>query len=179
MKQSELIQKLIDVSEKLNKEAKVVEQFPLEQLYHRPNEGAWNALECFEHLNIYIDIYNNFFDEALAKAPIIMADREIKRGYWGNRFINWMEPKEKGMTKMNTFKSKNPMGKKLGKDVIQHFIRANSRTIDYLEEAKTMDIQKAKCQLAIPLLKLKLSDALCFLITHNQRHMIQIQKAAL
>ena len=88
-----------------------------------------------------------------------------------------MEPKNDGtITKMNTFKSKNTMGQELDKGVIQHFIAANAKTIAFLELAKTKDIQKAKCQLALPLLKLKLSDAFQFLISHNKRHMLQINR---
>lgn len=177
MKQSELIEQLNQTSKRLIEEAKHLETLPADQLSKRPKEGAWNALECFEHMNLYMDIYNNFFDEALTKAKPIMADRDIVRGYFGNRFINWMEPKESGMTTMKTFKSKDPIGKPLSKSVIQHFIRSNARIVDYLEEAKSKDIQKVKCRLAVPLLKIKLSDAMHFLISHNERHMLQVQRA--
>ncbi len=177
MKQSELLELLISTSKQLNEKAQELDQLDLNSLSKRPKEGAWNALECFEHLNLYIDIYNDFFAQAIEKAIPLQNDAEIKRGYWGNRFINWMEPKEKGMTKMNTFKSKNPIGQEIKKEVIQHFISSNSKTLQHLEMAQTKDIQKARCKLALPLLTLKLSDAFHFLINHNQRHMIQIQKA--
>lgn len=177
MKQSELIEQLTAISKELNHQAREIDQLDLETLSKRPKEGAWNALECFEHLNIYIDIYNDFFQEAFDKASSLKNDPEIKRGYWGNRFINWMEPTEKGITKMNTFKSKNPLGKKIKREVIQHFIDSNSKTIEFLELAKNKNIQGVKCKLAIPLLKLKLSDSMHFIVSHNKRHMIQIKRA--
>ena len=141
MKQSELIDQLIKTSKALNEEAQSIEKLQHEKLTRRPKEGAWNALECFEHLNLYIDIYNDFFDSALKKAQPLQENVEIKRGYWGNRFINWMEPKNDGtITKMNTFKSKNTMGQELDKGVIQHFIAANAKTIAFLELSKTFAI---------------------------------------
>ena len=177
MTQSQLIQELIHLSEKIQQDAKATQQISLEKLTQRPSPHAWNALECFEHLNMYIDIYNRFFEEALKSAPKQFKDKEIKRGYWGNKFINWMKPTQGGIKKMNTFKSKNPIHAPLNKEVIQHFISSNEKTIHFLKESKTKDIQKAKCKLAIPLLKLKLSDAFNFLISHNQRHMLQISRA--
>jgi len=177
MKQSALLEHLIKVSEELNTEAEFIDHLSIEQLTQRPNADAWNALECFEHVNLYIDIYNEFIEDALRKANLIDEDQEIRRGYFGNMFINMMEPKEKGIKKMNTFKSKNPMGKSINKSVVQHFIKSNSKTIEFLKEAKSKDIQTVKCKLALPLLKLKLSDAIHFLIAHNQRHMQQIRAA--
>ena len=47
----------------------------------RPNSKAQNALECFEHLNIY----NNFFENALNSAPQTTNDLEIKSAYQENK----------------------------------------------------------------------------------------------
>jgi len=78
---------------------------------------------------------------------------------------------------MNTFKSKNTLGLDVDIKEIQHFIEANKQTINHLLNAKDKNIQNTKCQLALPLLKIKLSDAFHFLIAHNQRHMLQIKRA--
>lgn len=177
MKQSQLLEELIHISETIQEKAKSIEQISIEKLTQRQDLNSWNALECFEHLNLYIDIYNTFFQEALKKAPELNHDREIKSGYWGKRFVNWMKPTQGRIKKMNTFKSKNPIHKTLGKDVIQYFINSNEITISYLKKSTTKDIQVAKCKLAIPFLKLKLCDAYSFLISHNQRHITQIERA--
>ena len=51
----------------------------------RPNSKAQNALECFEHLNIQVDLYNNFFENALNNAPQTTNDLEIKSAYQENK----------------------------------------------------------------------------------------------
>lgn len=49
--------------------------------------------------------------QQLPEAKPIVNDPEIKRGYWGNKFINWIDPQIDSMQKMNTFASTNPLGK--------------------------------------------------------------------
>ena len=176
MKQSELINQLIEVSKRLNSKACDLQALDLENLSKRTNPESWNTLEILDHLNQYIEIYNHHFAEALRKANKKQIDKEITRGYFGNMFIGMMEPKKDGkIKKMNTFKSKNPMGKALNIGVIQSFIDLNNETIDYLKKAQEIDAQDVKCKLAIPVLKLKLSDAFQFIISHNQRHFVQIK----
>lgn len=176
MKQSELLKQLKESSKELNKRAIDIQALDLNELTKRPNPNAWNILEIFDHLNQYVEIYNEQFAASLRKAKSKQIDKEITRGYFGNTFINMMQPKADGsVKKMNTFKSKNPFGKALSKGVIQRFIDLNNETIDYLNKSEGLDIQQVKCKLAIPILKLKLSDAFHFIIAHNQRHFVQIK----
>lgn len=175
MKQSECLHKLIELSESLNKRAAELQQKPIEELKHRPNPEAWNTLEVIQHLNLYIEIYNQHFADSLKKAKKLAGDQELKSGYWGNKFIGMMDPTKKGMKKMKTFKSKDTKGLPLSSKVISEFIKLNQETIKLLNTAKEKDIQGVKCKLAIPLLKIKLGDAFQFLILHNQRHFMQIE----
>jgi len=92
----------------------------------------------------------------------------------GNKFIDWMNPQVDSMQKMNTFASTNPLDKSIPVAVIEEFISLSEALIKHLEAAKGKDIQKVKSRMAIPGLKLKLSDAFRFIIAHNQRHMLQV-----
>lgn len=175
MKQSILLGQLINESQQIQERAEEILDLPLEQLTKRPNESAWNTLEVFEHLNYYVILYNGFIQKALDSSPPSTGDQNLQRGYWGNRFIKMMEPKDGGIKKMKTFKSKDPMGKTLSKQTIQQFIESNQQLMHLIETAKTRDISKTKSQLAIPLLKLKLADAMGFIVAHNARHMLQIE----
>lgn len=176
MKQSILLKQLINKSQQCQEKAEEILDLPVDLLSRRPNPEAWNTLEIFEHLNYYIDIYNGFIDSALSKTEISNEDKTLKRGYWGNKFISMMEPTEKGIKKMNTFKSKNPKGKALSKNSIQHFIDSNRKLMKQIEDAKSRDISKVKCKLALPVLKIKLADAMAFLVAHNERHFMQIER---
>lgn len=176
MKQSELIEHLQSTCRTLIAEAQQIKGLPEPQLLQKPHDKAWNALEIFEHINIYIRKYNGFFEEALGKAKAVGIDGEIKRGFWGNKFIDWMDPQVESMQKMNTFASTNPLDKTIPVAVIEEFISLSEALIQHLEAAKGKDIQNVKSRLAIPGLKLKLSDAFHFIIAHNQRHMLQVKR---
>lgn len=174
MKQSELLSQLIESSKSLIKKAEELKILDLGILTIRPTPESWNVLEVLDHLKQYTELYNKQFSISLKKAKPLQVDKDITRSYFGNKFIKMMEPQKDGIKKMKTFKSKNPMGKTLSKSVIQDFIDLNNETIDYLQKSKTLDIQKVKCKLTLPLLKLKVSDAIHFNIAHNQRHFVQI-----
>lgn len=176
MQQSALLAQLKNLSQELIKEAQAIQQLPEEKLLYKPNEKAWNTLEIFEHINIYIRKYNGFFEEALGKAKSISNDPEIKRGYWGNRFINWMDPEVDSMQKMNTFASTNPLGKSIQVKVIEEFVDLSEALIAHLDTAQGKNIQRVKSRLAVPGLKLKLADAFHFIIAHNHRHMEQVKR---
>lgn len=175
MKQSILLKQLINKSQQYQERAEEILDLPLETLTKRPRPEAWNTLEVIEHLNYYIDIYNEFISDALSKTKPSSADSELKRGYFGNKFISMMEPTGEKIKKMNTFKSKNPIGKPLSKQCIQHFLDCNKKLISLLENSKERDITTVKSKLAIPVLKIKLHDAMSFLVAHNERHFMQIE----
>lgn len=175
MKQSVLISQLMNQSQQFQERAEEILDLPLDQLTKRPNSKAWNTLEVFEHLNYYVDIYNEFISEALNKTRATDQDLTLKSGYWGKKFITMMKPTAKGIKKMNTFKSKNPMGLNLTKNSIQHFIESNKKLMKQIEGARGKDLSRVKCKLALPLLKIKLADAMAFLVAHNERHFLQIE----
>ncbi|MCB0803002.1 MAG: DinB family protein [Flavobacteriales bacterium] len=175
MKQSDLIEQLIAKSKALEVEALKLQKLELSQLTHRPSSEKWTILEIVEHVNYYIEFYNQEFNQVLKKADSLNSNVDLKRSFMGNYFIEMMEPKEVGIKKMKTFKSKNPKGKVLNISVIQRFIELNSETIRLLENSKNKHIKSSTCKLTIPLIKLNLADAFQFLIAHNQRHFVQIK----
>lgn len=171
------IQKLLEESTRIQNRTKELAQLDIDLLKARPNEDAWNILECYEHLWYYSSLYGKNMTKSINKAPALKEGFKVKHGYLGAKFIKMMNPDQKGkIKKMNTFKSKNPFKFDLDKDSIQKFLQSNEETIRICEEALAKDTFKVKSQTAIPMLKLKLGDALGFIIGHNTRHMLQIEK---
>jgi hypothetical protein len=171
------IQNLMEESIKIQNKTKEIAELDIPLLKSRPNKDAWNILECYEHLWYYSSLYGKNMRSAIDKAPALKQDFKIKHGFMGGKFIKMMNPDSEGkIKKMNTFKSKNPFQVTLERDSIQKFLQSNEETIKICEEALTKNTFKVKSQTAIPMLRLKLGDALGFIIGHNTRHMLQIEK---
>lgn len=149
----------------------------IDSLTKRPNENAWNAIECYEHLNLYYEIYIQTFQEAFNRAKILKSEKEIKRGFWGNKFIEMMEPKSDKIKKMKTFDSKNTLNQSLDINSLHRFINYNNQVISLIEKNANKDVQSVKCKLTVPLLKMKLSDTIQFILSHNHRHIQQADRA--
>jgi len=153
-------------------EVKLFLTLPEDKLQFKANPKSWSILECIEHLNLYAKFYNIEISKRI-KNSNSKAAINFKSGYLGNKSAMDMLPK-KGMKKMNTFKSKNPIYTKLdSKKVLNNFITHQEELLDLLEEAKDKNLTKIKTSLTLPLLKFRLGDTFRFVIYHNERHILQ------
>lgn len=148
------------------------------ELNQRPASRSWSALECFEHLNRYGDFYLPEIErviESSGRPP----EEVFKSGLLGDYFAKMMLPREK-LNKMKTFKDKDPFGSKLDKTTIEKFIRQQEQLLDLLSRASKVSLTRTKTAISISkLLKLRLGDTFRVVIYHNQRHLVQAQKALL
>lgn len=85
-----------------------------------------------------------------------------------------MLPRER-LTKMKTFKDKDPLGSELDKSVIDGFCEQQLQTMDLITSAANVSLNRTRVPMSISrLIKLKLGDAFRVLIYHNQRHLEQV-----
>ena len=88
-----------------------------------------------------------------------------------------MLPKE-NLNYMKTFKDKNPAGSKLNKAVIDRFLNQQHEFLDFIDKSKKVSLMKTKLPLTISkLLKLSLGDTFRFSVAHNERHVLQAERA--
>lgn len=145
-------------------------------LNHRPAPQSWSALECIGHLNYYGDFYIPEIESQIDSSPHAAEDN-FKSGFLGNYFAKSMLPKE-GFKKMKTLKSSNPIGKKLDKEVIDHFISHQQKLLELLKRAKRVSLTRTKTGISISkYLKLRLGDTFRVVVYHNQRHLLQAKRA--
>ena len=144
-------------------------------LTQRPHPHAWKLLECLEHLNLYGDFYLPAVEEAIQAAP--PATEEAYRSGWlGAYFVKSMLPKE-GSKKMKTFKDKDPLGTSLDRTAITRFTAQQHQWLHLLRAAERVSLQHTKVPLSIaPWLKLRLGDVLRFVMAHQERHQVQMQR---
>lgn len=146
-----------------------------EALNHRPNTSSWNVLECIEHLNRYAEFYVPEIKSSIGRAKPVPRE-SFKPGWLGDYFAKSMYPSST-MKKIKTFKSKDPIFHQLDKTVIDTFVDYNMQFFALLSEAGRVDIQSAKTAVSIsPFIKLRLGDTLRFVVYHQLRHMVQIER---
>lgn len=157
--------------------AEALKQLQARKLNWKRSPESWSALECLEHLNLYGDYYIPEITHRMEQAKHRKPDTWFKSGLIGNFFAEGMLPKE-NTRKMKTFKDKNPAGSKLEASTIDRFIAQQEQLLQLLEGAQQVSLTKTKTSISITsLLKLRLGDTFRVVIYHNQRHIVQAQKA--
>jgi uncharacterized damage-inducible protein DinB len=144
-------------------------------LNYKLNQTSWSILECFEHLNRYNRFYNEKFEQAIAKSSQNNNEDEAKSNWLGRKFIAMMHPDNK--KKIKTVKSMNPMlglQSRLGRSTVQEFLRHQRALLRILDSAKRADLDQATIPVEFfKLIRMRLGDALQFVVVHEQRHLIQ------
>ena len=175
-------QKLIeDLIQRTQAHLNQAEQFNVletSQLNRQPAPQSWSVLDCLEHLNRYGDFYLPEIERQIQKGAKAQPTSVFKSGWLGNYFANMMLPKE-SLNKMKTFKSMNPVNSQLDRSVLEEFIRQQKQFLDLLQKARHVDLTRTKTGISISRwIRLRLGDTLRFVIYHNERHLLQAQRAA-
>jgi hypothetical protein len=175
MKTEKLLDDLVTRTHKILDEVTDLAERSREELNEKPSDEAWSALECIEHLNRFGDFYLPEIDQAMKKSTSEV-DPVYKSGLFGNYFANTMKPGD-GMTKMGTFKDKDPSGSQLDKSVLDRFKEQQQRLLKQLDRARSVNINKTRIPLSITRwIRLKLGDTFRVLIYHNERHLQQARR---
>jgi hypothetical protein len=176
MKSSQLLSSLEDTVQSIIID--VENDFPdLDEgvLNYKSNPASWSILECFEHLNRYNRFYNEKFEQAIARSSHSKIEDEVKSNWLGRKFIAMMHPDNK--KKIKTVKTMNPMiglQSKLGRSTIHEFLKHQHALLRILDSAKRADLNQSTIPVEFfKLIKMRLGDALQFVIVHEQRHLIQ------
>lgn len=87
-----------------------------------------------------------------------------------------MKVKNGKIVRMKTPGDKNPSGSALSPIVIDRFIKQQEMMRSLLEQARSVDLTKAKVPISLAkFIKLNLGDTFRFMINHIERHVIQAQ----
>lgn len=175
VKAEDLINGLVETTQKNIALAEALKSKSNDELNWRVNNNAWSILECLEHLNLYGDFYLPEIEKVIHKATN-KSEVIFKSGILGNYFAESMLPKEK-MTKMKTFRDKNPINSNLERGTIDRFMNQQVEMLGLLEQARAISLNKEKTQITLTKwIRLKIGDTFRFIINHNIRHLNQIEK---
>lgn len=169
-----LIQNLIETTVQNQNFATLLKQKSDTELNWKAHPDSWSILECLEHLNLYGHYYIPEIEIEIKNAKQ-KTETDFKSGILGNYFAQSMLPKDK-LNKMKTFKDKNPLNSNLDRKVIDKFITQQNKTVDLLNKAKTVSLNKTKVKISLTKwIKLTLGDTFRFVTNHNIRHLNQIE----
>jgi hypothetical protein len=178
MKKKEFLQTLTQKVIWCKEEAEKLKELKESDLRNRPSSEAWNALECLEHLNRYGDFYLPEVEQRFIGSDKYTADHEIRSGFLGAWFIKMIQPSSNGIKPMKTKKEMNTIHADTTIMCIDRFLLQQDKWIAFLEMAKDYDINKVKSGVSInKWIKLRMCDALEFVILHQERHILQAWKA--
>ncbi|QHL87851.1 DinB family protein [Nibribacter ruber] len=141
-------------------------------LNFKPQPASWSILECLEHLNRYSRFYLPAFEKAIAQVPAAGSDEVVKYSWFGKKSLEMVNPAS--AKKHKTLQRMNPHNSQLSKAVLDEFLQHQDRLLQLLSRAATVDLNKKALPVEFfPLLKLRLGEALEFVVLHEQRHLQQ------
>jgi hypothetical protein len=148
-----------------------------EELNRRPSPSRWSAGQCLEHLNIVGGYYLPSIAARIKKAqergskPAPVA----KSGYFGRKLIEAMRTPASVKSSV-TPQRYAPTGTRLPRTVTEVFSRQIDELLRLVLLARQVNANAVRVPNAIfPLLLLRLTDQLEFLVVHIQRHVAQAE----
>ncbi len=145
------------------------------ELNHRPAPTGWSILECLEHLNRYSRYYNVAVAQALAESAPGRPGAEVGYSWLGRKSVAMMHPAN--AKKQRAVQRLNPLGSRLGPEVLAEFDQHQTRLLALLAQARTANLNRSVVPVEFfRLLKLRLGETLEFVVVHQQRHVRQAQR---
>ena len=150
------------------------------QMTWSPSSSNWNIQEVLSHLNSYSAYYNQLIlgkinrtkykatKEQFLSSPLgRSAWRSMKLGRANNI-------KRKFQATRNYNPTTNP--DLIDTDSINHFLDSQEELLTILDKAKEVSLRKVRIPMSISkIIRLRLGDALMFVVYHNERHIQQIK----
>ena len=148
-----------------------------EELNRRPGPSRWSAGQCLEHLNIVGGYYLPIIAKRIARAQQRGSEPAptAKQGYLGRRFIDAM----RAPASVKAYASPQryaPTGTRLPRTVAEVFSRQLDELLRLVLLARQVNANAVRIPNVIfPLILLRLTDQLEFLVVHIQRHVAQAE----
>lgn len=149
-----------------------------EQLRWRPIENSWNILEIFAHLNQYANYYHKVFKHKIARTKFRTPSENFLSSPLGRSAWKSMKLGNANNVKRK-FKAPKGYNPRIdpalvsGDDLRQletNFLELNM----IIDTSEKVNLRKIKIPISISkIIRLRLGDALLFVVYHDQRHMQQ------
>jgi hypothetical protein len=146
-------------------------------LNRRPSPSRWSVGQCLEHLNI---VGGHYLPEIAARLNKAMAQGSkptstVKSGFVGRYLIESMRrpASERALTTPQRYA---PTGTRLPRTVTEVYSRQLDELLRLVLLARQVNANAVRIpNPLLPLLRLRLTDQLEFLVAHIQRHILQAE----
>lgn len=144
----------------------------------RKDSDSWSINEVFAHLNEYALYYHQAFSSKIARtryrdAKDVFISSPLGRSAWKSMKLgNVKNVKRKFKAQRSYNPSLNP--ELLKEQTIEKFNEYQVELLSIIDNAQTVNLRKVKIPISISkIVRLKLGDALLFVVYHNERHLYQ------
>ncbi|MEM9325498.1 MAG: DinB family protein [Bacteroidota bacterium] len=172
----QLLQESNQIDECLEKEVMLLSD---EDLRLRPDDKSWSVIEVIDHLNLTFDLYKPRLDQAFSGAEErIEVREEVSLRATRSLMIQSVAPKgNKRPFKMKTFDFFNPeVSDAEVEKVLAQYKKYRVIFNQYLKDARTRDVDLRVVPSAIKQISFRVPEALKFLLSHEQRHIVQLRE---
>ena len=146
----------------------------------KPADKKWSIAECFQHLNLTLDVYIPQMIEIVhQKDRYIGKTKYFKHSIFRKIAVKSVTPKpdKRIPLRMKTFSKLDPKFSTGDKnEILGQFLKFQQHILETVHGIQEMSLTNPKIITAArPILKMGIGDALHFMIAHNQRHILQAQ----
>lgn len=143
-----------------------------EQLNWKADAESWSILECLEHLNRYSKFYHSEIENAIAKFAGSNAPAEVKYSWFGKKSIDVVDPNN--VKPQKTIKRMNPQNSQLTKQTLEQFLSYQKDSRKLIQRISQIDFNKKAIRVEFfKLIKLRIGEAMEFMVSHEERHLAQ------
>lgn len=179
MTTQELVDKLTGVTDQnlQNVEEKIM-GLTLEQLNWRPNENTWSINDVLAHLNAYASYYHAAFLKKIESTRFTNTKEKfisspLGRSAWRSMKLGNLKNIKR---KFKAPKGYNPLVDREIAEGDQRpvFKASQEELLDIIQKSSQVNMRRVKIPISISkAIRLRLGDALLFVIYHNERHVQQ------
>lgn len=149
-----------------------------EQKNWKKDADSWSINEVFAHLNEYSLYYHQAFSSKIAHTRFrdpkdAFISSPLGRSAWKSMKLGNAKNVKR---KFKAQKSYNPSihPEHVKENTIEQFNQYQIELLSIIDSAQTVNLRKVKIPISISkIVRLKLGDALLFVVYHNERHMYQ------
>jgi len=180
MTTSELIQIVTTITQaNIDVINKHVRKLSDHQMNWNPNPGVWSVSEVLAHLNEYANYYHSTFSKKITNTRFTstkeaFVSSPLGRSAWKSMKLGNARNIKR---KFKAQKSYNPtLDPSLVKgNEFEAFIKNQNDLFPIFEEAQKVNLKRVKIPISISkIVRLRLGDALLFVVYHNERHVQQV-----
>ncbi len=179
MKTAELIQELRTITQtNLDSIRTSFINLSSKQKNWKINENSWSVSEVFAHLNHYATFYHSAFKERIGKTRFtipseIFISSPLGRSAWKSMKLGNAHNVKR---KFKSPRASNPRYSShlLTESVIENFQQNLIELQAIIDSSENVNLKKVRIPISISqIIRLRLGDALLFVVYHNERHVQQ------